>query len=172
MKSLKEYLGWGHLVVLITVDHPEQWLNELLKKGVKVWDIKRPGQKSLELCINIQDFRDIRPFLKQTHARIHILKKHGLAFMLVQLFKRKGFLYGAFLAVIVIFMLSNLLFNIEIKGADPELELKINEILNKKGIHLGVFYPNDGRKRDVRKRAFTITEKCNMGRGIKKRDKP
>lgn len=151
MGNFSNLITWGHLVVHITVEHPEEWLNKILQKELKVWNIKRINPTTLELSIGIRDFRTIRPFLRQTQAKVHIVKKNGLAFLVRESLKRKGFYFGLIASLIIIFILSNILFSIQIKGADPELELKINETLKKNQIHLGMFSPLIAKNAELEK---------------------
>ncbi len=141
MRRLSGMAWKGYLIVRITSEDIENWLNKSVERGIELWDIRRLNDTSLLASISIKDYRHIRPFLKETGARASILKKNGLFFKGKRFLLRKGLIAGVLLALLLLFLLSNILFTIKINGADPVLELKINEALKKQHIHIGMFTP-------------------------------
>jgi similar to stage IV sporulation protein len=64
-------------------------------------------------------------------------KRTGIPFFIKKLIKNAGFPIGALLFLIFIFLLSNMVWDIKITGAKPDLEYKILKQLNNQGIKRG-----------------------------------
>ena len=75
--------------------------------------------------------------VKGSGCKVHFLKREGAPFLLKKLFQNSGLLVGAILFIFVILILSNMVWGIKLKGADPATEYKIHKELDKMGIKVG-----------------------------------
>ncbi len=71
-----------------------------------------------------------------------ITKKKGLFFILKKIISRKGLVLGGITALIISFIASNLMLNLEILCEDEEIRKDITAVLHENGIATGSFMPS------------------------------
>lgn len=133
------FLSWirGFVQVGIRGENTERLVNRLLQKGMEIWDIHRAEEGRLRLNIHISDFFRIRPLLKETGCRLHVEKRSGFPFLLDKLEKRKSFAAGFLLFLAGLFLLSNLVWQVEVEGLETLKEEEILEAAESVGIYSG-----------------------------------
>ena len=127
----------GIVTVKITGKGLERFINTFTRNGLTIWNVKRQGVQSLTFKMKLTDVKKIRSIVKGSECKVHFLKREGAPFLLKRLFQNSGLLVGAILFIFVIFLLSNMVWGINVKGADPATEYKIYKELDKMGIKVG-----------------------------------
>jgi similar to stage IV sporulation protein len=115
----------------------ERLINTLTRNGILIWNVKRHGSESVTFKIKLNDVKKIRKAVKDSNCKVKFLRRTGMPFLFKRLLKNSGFIVGAFTFLFVIFVLSNMVWGIEIKGADPETEHKIRKELDEMGVKKG-----------------------------------
>lgn len=129
----------GVVTVKVTGRGLERFINQLSREEIRVWDVKKHGTDSLTLKIKLEDAKKIRHIVRESRCKVQFLGRTGFPFLLKRLFRNSGFLAGAILFTCILFLLSNMVWGIEIKGADPETEYKIKQELDTIGVKPGKF---------------------------------
>ncbi|MFC4618033.1 sporulation protein YqfD [Camelliibacillus cellulosilyticus] len=134
--------GWnpaafGHVRATIRGSRPESFINRCVRDGVEIWDIKRIDDNQMVCSIALRDAKRLKPILKATDCRIHFNRRIGWPFFLSRLLSRSGITIGIILCLIILFILSNMVWTIQVSGADPKLEHNIRVILKKMKVHVG-----------------------------------
>ncbi|GGH84974.1 hypothetical protein JOD43_003223 [Pullulanibacillus pueri] len=137
MKKSWNEKWFGHVTVIIKGRLIEPFLNQAVREGIEIWDVKRINEQKIECAIMLRDVKALKPLLKKTECRVHFKDRYGLPFVLQRLMSRSGIVIGILLAFAIIFILSNMVWAININGADPKVEQEIQSILKKKHIHVG-----------------------------------
>ncbi|PLR78119.1 sporulation protein YqfD [Bacillus sp. V3-13] len=127
----------GIVTVKITGNGIERFLNQLTKKGLLIWQVKRHGTETVTIKIRLDDVHKLRAAARGSECKLHFLNGTGAPFLLKRLLKNSGFLAGAFIFFAVILLLSNMIWDIEIKGANPATEHQIRKELDKMGVKIG-----------------------------------
>lgn len=96
----------------------EKLLNELTTKRFVVWDIRRLGSEAVELHVLVRDFFRLRPLLKQTSSKLRVKGRYGFPFMLDRLGRRKMFVVGIVGFFAAIYVLSMLVWRIDVEGTE------------------------------------------------------
>lgn len=128
----------GYLVLEVTGKQLERLINLATAGGLTVWNIHRYSNQYGKMNILLEDFFRLRPLLKKTDCRVHIKEKVGFPFLGQKIKKRFAFLLGVFLFIISIFVLSNIVWQVEIIGNDQIEQDKILELAEEIGIKKGV----------------------------------
>lgn len=113
MKSIR-----GYVIVQVRGKGIETFLNRATAGGISLWDIRRTGQYTAQANLPVGDFFRLRPLLKQTGCRVHVLKRYGLPFFLSRLEKRKFFIAGLVGFLIGLYLLSSVVWQVEVEGND------------------------------------------------------
>ncbi|RTE07731.1 sporulation protein YqfD [Paenibacillus whitsoniae] len=125
----------GYVRIHIRGRDCERLIQPLVKDGFSIWDITQTQDGKLELNILIKDFFRLRPLLKRTGCRVHVLSRHGLPFFMEKVSRRKVFFIGLIASVIALYVLTSLVWKISVDGNDRITEAEILEAASKQGIH-------------------------------------
>ncbi|WP_338470293.1 sporulation protein YqfD [Niallia sp. XMNu-256] len=127
----------GIITVKVTGKGIERFINTLLRNGLYIWSVRRNGIESIQFKMRLNDIAKLRIISRGSGLRIEFLKREGLPFLFKRLLLNSGFLVGAIVFLIIITILSNMIWGIQIKGAEPATEYKINKELDKMGVKVG-----------------------------------
>lgn len=128
----------GYVIIIVEGYFIEKFFNICTHRQILLWDIKRQKDCIVTMRVSIKGFKLLRPVARKTKCRVRILKKRGLPFISNRYRKRKAFFAGAFLFVLLIYVMTSFVWSVEITG-NKELEAKIVEdALADNGIRPGV----------------------------------
>lgn len=108
----------GYVTVSIRGQELELLLNLAVQRRFMIWDIRRTGAREARARLLIRDFFRLRPLLKQTGCRIHVVGRHGFPFYLGRLERRKFFAAGLAGFFIGIYLLSSVIWQVRVEGND------------------------------------------------------
>lgn len=113
--------GWlqkvqGIATVQIRGGEQEALVNAALADGLALWSIRRTSPDLMEFSLSVPDFFRLRPYLKRTGCRIHVTGRGGLPFWLEKAGKRKFFAVGIVIFFVSMYLLSSLVWNVEVRG--------------------------------------------------------
>jgi len=128
---------YGRVIVKVSGKGLERFLNVLTRNGLHIWNVKRHGTETITFKIRVQDALKIRKFARKSECKISFLQREGAPFLLKRLWKNSGFMLGAAAFIFIIFLLSNMIWGIEINGAKPATEYQIRKELDKMGVKIG-----------------------------------
>ncbi len=114
----------GILEIEIYGIYPEKMLNLCEKHRISIWDIRF---KKGKICckINVRDFKKLPKIFKRQGVRLHILKRWGIPFFTNKYKRRFGIFAGLLIFMLMLNMLSNFVWVIEVKG---NKNVSVNEI--------------------------------------------
>ena len=131
----------GYLEIKVEGYFIEKFINNCLKSNIFLWNIKRKRTTIMTCNIGVKDFKNIRKILKKTTCRIKIEKKKGLPFTFNKYRKRKIFALLIFIILIIIAILSNFVWNIQIEGTEKISKDELIQTLKEEGLSIGKFKP-------------------------------
>lgn len=137
MKNQWIHIFSGTVKVKLTGKGIERFLNQLTKNGVSIWNVRKHGSEAVTFYVNLQDVRKLRIPARNSNCKIRFLERAGGPFFLRKLWTNSGFFIGACLFLGLIMLLSNMVWGIEIRGANPATEHQIRKELDKMGISVG-----------------------------------
>jgi similar to stage IV sporulation protein len=116
----------GFVKIDVRGEQAERLLNALIAHRFDVWDIRRLDPNTVRMCVILRDFFRLRPLLRGTNCRVHVVGRYGFPFFLNKLVRRKMFLAGIFCFVVVLFALSSVVWRVDVKGNE---RIKTSDIL-------------------------------------------
>lgn len=132
------YYLLGYATISVEGYFIERFINICISKNILLWNMKRRKSSFLYTNIAIKDFKKIRQIAKTTKCHIKIKKKKGLPFLLNRYKKRKIFIGLLITITLIIFGLSNFVWNIEIIGENSIPKEELLNDLNKYGLKIGI----------------------------------
>ena len=127
MKS--QWLTWikGYVTVEIRGSEPEKLINALTDKRLQIWQARRVAENKMVLHIHLRDVFRLRPLLKQTGCRMHVLNRFGLPFLLARMEKRKFFVAGIAGFFAALYILSSVVWQVNVVGNE---RIPTEDVLN------------------------------------------
>lgn len=137
MRNQWIYFFSGVVTVRLSGRGLERLINNLTRNGILIWNVKKHGHESLSFKISLDDAKKIRPIVRNSDCKVQFVGRTGIPFLMKRMWKNSGFIVGALLFSVIIFLLSNMIWGIEIEGADPETEYQIRKELDTIGVKKG-----------------------------------
>ena len=125
IKILLKYF-FGYVRMTVEGYYIERFINICTTNKILIWNLKREKGVKLYLNIGIQDFFKAVKVAKRLKCKVEITKKKGIPFILNKYRKRKIFFVSLLIFVIMAYISSNYIWNIEIRVED---NLNIENIL-------------------------------------------
>ncbi len=138
----------GYVIINVSGFYIERFLYICAKRGIELFKIGKRTQSGVIACININDFKRIRPIVLKTKVRVSIVKKCGLPFLIKRAKKRRALLAGVLILSILSFISSGFIWSIEINSDDEFMAQELMEAIDKAGVRIGAYKPllPDGEK--------------------------
>ena len=114
LERLVRYIR-GYLMIHVTGSFAERFLNGCSHHKIRLWNLK-PVPGGYEMNITISGFRKLKPIIRKTGIKVVIIKRSGLPFLLFRYRKRRLFLSGIFLCILLVLLLSRHVWSIEFVG--------------------------------------------------------
>ncbi|MFD1363018.1 sporulation protein YqfD [Lentibacillus salinarum] len=139
MKHIQGTSITGYVTVQVKGSHPELFFQKCSEQDITVWNIKKKSERVCSGNVKLQDIRHLKQIKDRTHYKLAFKDRHGFPFLLRKFTRKKEVLIGLLLSILLVFCLSNIIWEIRITGVPKEIEEKINEQLTDYGIHQGTW---------------------------------
>ncbi|SDI34138.1 sporulation protein YqfD [Natribacillus halophilus] len=125
----KKNPDWLGLVEMkVEGDELEAFINRCVENNITLSDIRRTSSgKMLQATIRIADVKSLRKITKHMNVSVRFGRRRGLYVFTRQGRRRFGFMLGIFAFCIVLFLLSQMVWRVDIEGASPGIEHEIEE---------------------------------------------
>lgn len=127
----------GHLVILVTGETPEKFVNMAASRGICLWDITRVKDGALLMKVRLSSVRALRHIARRTRCRFRICRRMGLPFYYSRLRRRKALVLGAVFFIGTLYLLSSFVWFIEVKGNERLSAAEILEAAAEAGLVRG-----------------------------------
>ncbi len=127
----------GYLTVKVSGRGLERFINAALREEIAIWHVKRLGTETIVLRVYAKDFASFQELAAKFSVEFVIVDKSGIPFVLRRAKKNAGFIVGLLFGLAILYLLANMIWDIEIKGASPELEYKLTNQLKELGVYKG-----------------------------------
>ncbi len=129
----------GYLVIRVDGLSLEKFINLCVSRGVKLWGIKRINYTSLTANISIKDFKSLPPIVRIVRCKVKIKEKRGFPFLAYRFRHRKMLIAGMLIFLVILYILSSIIWVVEVEGAQKVDEEVIYKLLEQKGVKAGVY---------------------------------
>lgn len=105
----------GCLYIEISGEGAERLLSRCARRGILLWNSARCGS-TVRCRIGVEDFRRMRKIIPGCGARVHIITKTGMPFLIKRYSARAGIPVGAALFLAILIYLSGFVWSVEVEG--------------------------------------------------------
>ncbi|WP_070120665.1 sporulation protein YqfD [Bacillus marinisedimentorum] len=142
MKNQWIHYFTGYITVEIRGTGAERFLNRCMREGIYIWNVKRLDESVLTGKVRLEDVSRLRNTVRSSGCKLSFKSRHGLPFFMRRIFSNTGIAAGGLFFLIIFALLSNMVWGIEIEGADPQTEHHLRNVLKENGIEKGSFHFN------------------------------
>jgi len=128
---------FGYVIIDVFDGFPERFVNLLSSSNINTWGIARTKDKKIRLRIRCSHLKKIRHFAFVTKVKVKIVKKCGFPFLIYRYRKRYGIVVGAVLFLILLFLPTFFVWDIEVTGVDATTAQMIEQTIYDDGIKIG-----------------------------------
>lgn len=136
LRKLKHWL-MGYLTVHISGTSPERFINLCSSRRIYIWNIIRDKEK-YKFNLSVKSYKNIKPIVRKTGLIPKIEQKHGLPFFIHRNRKRKGFFAGILICIILVYIMSLFIWDIEILGGSKHTPEALLKFLKENNIQAGI----------------------------------
>jgi len=129
---------FGYVRIQVEGYYIERFINICTNRKILIWNLKRKKGVQLFLNIGIKDFKKLADISRRTNCKVRIKNKKGLPFLLYRYKKRKIFVIFLLVILIMIFISSRYIWNVDIIVQDNQIIENIEEDLQKLGLKQGI----------------------------------
>ncbi|SDQ48904.1 similar to stage IV sporulation protein [Virgibacillus subterraneus] len=139
MKHIQGSFITGYMTILIKGRNPELFFQFCIDQGITVWNIKKVSENACKGNVKLSDIDILKDIKRRTSYKLTFINKRGLPFLFKQYTRKKEVMVGLLLSIMLIFFLSNIIWEVKIIGVPKDIEEKISEQLTEYGIHQGAW---------------------------------
>lgn len=145
---LMKLVSWlkSYLLISVRGDFPERFINLCTMRGIYLWDaVKKDGE--ILVKTSRKGFKKMTVPAKRASCRVKIIKKSGLSFLLKKHGRRKVFIGGFLVFVLITAVLNSFVWVVRVEGNQNISTEEIKIIASSCGLQSGVVkYKLDKRK--------------------------
>ncbi|NLY90695.1 MAG: sporulation protein YqfD [Firmicutes bacterium] len=138
----------GYLVAMVKGPRSEELINRGLAAGVVFWDIKRKAPGIILFKVYARQYPLLRPFFFRTRTKGKILRRKGWPFFRQRVWRKKGWLLGMALFLLLLKSLSSFIWFIQVEGVEQIEPSRVLRELSALGLSPGVSRREIQGKRD------------------------
>ncbi|KMT21652.1 sporulation protein YqfD [Clostridium cylindrosporum] len=136
MGNFKDFIR-GEIKVKVESLEIERFINMATKGKIRMWNVCREDFTTISFTMFQDQYKLLKRIVRKTGSRTKVTKKNGMNFILNKINRRKFFIIGVNLFLILIFVFSSMILRIEIQGNKKVDNKVIIESLEKHGINYG-----------------------------------
>ncbi len=131
----------GTVTLHLTGPLLSELLDRILEANLQIFNVRWVDKQKLELMVPLKDFYALRPYLRKTNTRMRIIQKSGFPFLLMRMQQRKAFVAGLFLFISMLYVMSTLLWKVEVEGNERIPSQQILIFAAELGVYPGQWKP-------------------------------
>lgn len=138
MKIKFEKIKNAFITIEIRTKKPEEFLNFIYNRGIKLNKVQRLDINLLQIVVELKDYKKVKEISEKTRAKIKIIGRKGIGFILIKLRNRISILIGGIIFIFLTYYLSTFIWGIDIKTQKNIPPYNIRAELNTLGIKPGI----------------------------------
>ncbi|MDD2553568.1 MAG: sporulation protein YqfD [Desulfotomaculaceae bacterium] len=127
----------GYLVIHVTGDAPERFVNMATSRGIYLWDVEQLRNGTVIIKVYLKDVKALRHIARRTRCRFRIRQRFGLPFYVAMLRRRRALALGAFLFLIILCSSTSFIWFIEVKGNEKLDSSYVLQVAEQAGLRRG-----------------------------------
>lgn len=127
----------GYINVQIEGYYIERFISTSIKNGVLIWNIKRKNTNLVYAKVSTYDFEKLQQDARKNQCLVTSISKKGLPYLLKRYSRRKSFFIALLVLIVISFILSKFVWNIDVIGNSTVSSNEIIKLVNEEGLKKG-----------------------------------
>lgn len=127
----------GYVTVLVRGGDIEKFINLAVSRGIHMWDISWVADDEILVKVRLSAVRPLRHIGRRARCRFYFQEREGLPFVISRLRRRKALVAGALLFAISIYLLSSVVWFVEVRGNQDVSEAEVLSTAQRAGLQRG-----------------------------------
>ncbi len=127
----------GSVLIEVTGRRLEAFINLAAGRGIWLRDVQWLSG-ALRCWVRAEDFRRLRPVVRRSGCRVHILSRRGALFYWRALFRRRSMLVGLVVCLLLVAASSSVIWTVEVEGLQEREPEEVLEAARRLGVAPGV----------------------------------
>lgn len=119
----------------------ERFLNLISKRNTSLWDMETSPEETTGK-VYVKDYKSLAEFARQCGVRLRVKERFGFPFLTYKYRKRLGLFIGAFAFIVLIIIMQNFVWTLDIVGNERNSTERVNYVLQELGLRPGAFIPS------------------------------
>ena len=119
----------------------ERFLNLISKRNISLWDMETSPEETTGK-VYVEDYKSLAEFARQCGVRLRVKERFGFPFLTYKYRKRLGLFIGAFAFIVLIIIMQNFVWTLDIVGNERNSTERVNYVLQELGLRPGAFIPS------------------------------
>src|SRR5690625_324539 len=133
MKHIQGMKVTGYVTIMVKGEEPELFFQKLTNQGISAWEIHKINESTCTGNIALNDIKYMKQIRRKTNYKITFIQRKGAPFLIKRYLKKREILLSLLLSIGFILILSNIVWDIQIRGVTKDVEEKIVKQLNSYG---------------------------------------
>lgn len=127
----------GYINVQIEGYYIERFISTSIKNGVLIWNIKKKNTNLVYAKVSTYDFEKLQQDARKNQCLVTSISKKGLPYLLKRYSRRKSFFIALLVLIVISFILSKFVWNIDVIGNSTVSSNEIIKLVNEEGLKKG-----------------------------------
>ena len=132
------YFLKGYVSIKVFGRKAEKFINIAIERNIGLWNIKRKNNH-ISMNISIKGYKELWFVARKLNIPIRLVKKRGFPFLLHKLWRRKVFAFGLILFILTLYILSSLIWFVEVEGLQTINHKEFTEFIKEENLKVGKF---------------------------------
>ena len=129
----------GYVTIQITGKNLEVFFQTCANAKIPIWDVTRIDEYTCEAKVYLHSMSKVKQIAEHYNDEITQLNRSGLVHHMLNLWARKEIIISIVVSCLILFVLSNIVWKINITGVSVDVEKKIDEQLTAHGLYEGAW---------------------------------
>ncbi|UOF88924.1 sporulation protein YqfD [Fodinisporobacter ferrooxydans] len=129
----------GYLIVTLYGGDIPNLLNQARLEQIALWNIRHGRNGSVQFYTYLDDFWRLRPVIRANRCKLRIGKRTGIPFWIRKGLRRKAFVAGFLVFLLMLYTMTSFVWSIDIEGTKTISPESVQAALRNLGIYRGAF---------------------------------
>lgn len=133
----------SYVKIKITGPRPQKFINICLRRRIAIWQLTQNSEQEFTMCMLASEYlKNVRSAAAKADVKVSVIKKNGLRYTLRRYKSRKLLMILSIFLCASFALLSSMVWNITVEGADSISRQKTETLVTSLGIKRGMFMSN------------------------------
>jgi len=133
----------NYVKIKITGPRPQKFINICLRRRIAIWELTRLSEQEFTMCMHASEYlKNVRTAASKAGVKVNVIKKAGLIYTLRRYKSRKVLAVISVLLCALFVVVSSMVWNVTIEGADAISRQNTKALVASLGIKRGMFMSN------------------------------